>query len=159
MSDGTLRFLAIVTALLTRKRGSLLVIEEVDNGLHPSRAQVLIEMMRDLGEQRGIDVIVTTHNPALMDAAGARMIPFITVAHRDPTNGASHLTQLEDIEQLPKLIALAAWAGYRLRVALRSGSRRAMKCYLYWEQTTSLRSGTEKIDLTFILTSLKSYPE
>lgn len=105
MSDGTLRFLAIVTALLTRQPGSLLVIEEVDNGLHPSRAQVLIDMMRDLGKQRGIDVIVTTHNPALMDAAGAKMIPFITVAHRDPGSGASRLTQLEDVEQLPKLMA------------------------------------------------------
>jgi predicted ATPase len=37
MSDGTLRFLAILTALLTRPRGSLLIIEEVDIGLHPSR--------------------------------------------------------------------------------------------------------------------------
>ena len=37
MSDGTLRYLAIVTAMLTREPGSLLVIEEVDNGLHPRR--------------------------------------------------------------------------------------------------------------------------
>lgn len=105
MSDGSLRFLAILTALLTRQPGSLLVIEEVDNGLHPSRAQVLIEMMRELGKKRGIDVIVTTHNPALLDAAGPQMIPFITVAHRDPDTGASRLTQLEDIAQLPKLMA------------------------------------------------------
>lgn len=105
MSDGTLRYLAIVTAMLTRQPGSLLVIEEVDNGLHPSRAHVLVEMLRTLGKQRGIDVIVTTHNPALLDAAGARMVPFITVAHRDDSTGASLLTQLEDLEQLPKLMA------------------------------------------------------
>jgi predicted ATPase len=105
MSDGTLRYLAIVTAMLTRQTGSLLVIEEVDNGLHPSRAHVLVEMLRTLGKQRGIDVIVTTHNPALLDAAGAKMVPFITVAHRDETTGASLLTQLEDVQQLPKLMA------------------------------------------------------
>lgn len=105
MSDGTLRYLAIVTAMLTRHPGSLLVIEEVDNGLHPSRAHVLVEMLRTLGNQRGIDVIVTTHNPALLDAAGARMVPFITVAHRDDTTGVSLLTQLEDVQQLPKLMA------------------------------------------------------
>lgn len=105
MSDGTLRYLAIVTAMLTRQAGSLLVIEEVDNGLHPSRAHVLVEMLRTLGKERGIDVIVTTHNPALLDAAGARMVPFITVTHRDNTTGASLLTQLEDIQQLPKLMA------------------------------------------------------
>ncbi|MFZ1983945.1 MAG: AAA family ATPase [Desulfatitalea sp.] len=105
MSDGTLRYLAIVTAMLTRQPGSLLVIEEVDNGLHPSRAHVLVDMLRTLGKERNIDVIVTTHNPALLDAAGARMLPFITVAHRDDTTGASLLAQLEDVAQLPKLMA------------------------------------------------------
>lgn len=105
MSDGTLRFLAIITALLTREKGSLLVIEEVDNGLHPSRAHVLIDMLKTLGKERGIDVIVTTHNPALLDAAGVRMLPFITVAHRDDKTGASQLIQLEDIQQLPKMMA------------------------------------------------------
>ncbi len=105
MSDGTLRYLAIVTAMLTRQPGSLLVIEEVDNGLHPFRARVLVRMLRTLGKERGIDVVVTTHNPALLDAAGVDMVPFITVAHRNEKTGASMLTQLEDIEQLPKLMA------------------------------------------------------
>lgn len=105
MSDGTLRFLAILTALLTRPEGSLLVIEEVDNGLHPSRSQLLLEMLRDQGASRSVDVIVTTHNPALLDAMGTKMVPFITVAHRDPISGASQLTLLEDIHLLPKLLA------------------------------------------------------
>lgn len=105
MSDGTLRYLAIVTALLTRERGSLLVIEEVDNGLHPSRAHVLVNMLKTLGNERGIDVLVTTHNPALLDAAGVGMVPFMVAAHRDDATGFSQLTQLEDLKQLPKLIA------------------------------------------------------
>lgn len=33
------------------------------------------------------------------------MVPFITVAHRDDVTGFSKLTQLEDIAQLPKLMA------------------------------------------------------
>ena len=105
MSDGTLRFLAILTSLLTRPRGSLLVIEEVDNGLHPSRSELLLSMLRNVGERRGVDIMVTTHNPALLDAMGTSMVPFITVAHRDPATGASCLTLLEDIRQLPKLLA------------------------------------------------------
>lgn len=105
MSDGTLRFLAILTALLTRPKGSLLVVEEVDNGLHPSRARLLLDMLKAIGEQRGVDVLVTTHNPALLDAMGVEMVPFITVANRDPVTGCSVLTLLEDIAQLPKLLA------------------------------------------------------
>jgi hypothetical protein len=105
MSDGTLRFLAILTALLTRPSGSLLVIEEVDNGLHPSRARLLLDMLKSVGAQRSVDVLVTTHNPALLDAMGTEMVPFITVANRDPATGNSVLTLLEDIAQLPKLLA------------------------------------------------------
>lgn len=105
MSDGTLRFLAILTALLTRPADSLLVIEEVDNGLHPSRAHLLLDMLKTVGAQRGVDVLVTTHNPALLDAMGTEMVPFITVASRDPENGHSLLTLLEDIARLPKLLA------------------------------------------------------
>jgi ABC-type cobalamin/Fe3+-siderophores transport system ATPase subunit len=105
MSDGTLRFLAILTALLTRPSGSLLIVEEVDNGLHPSRSQLLIEVLKDIGQKREVDVMVTTHNPALLDAMGTAMVPFITVSHRNSRTGCSELTLLEDIEQLPKLLA------------------------------------------------------
>jgi predicted ATPase len=105
MSDGTLRFLAIMTALLTRPKNSLLVVEEVDNGLHPSRAQLLLEVLQTVGGQHNVDVLVTTHNPALLDAMGGKMVPFITVAHRDPVTGASRLTLMEEITQLPKLLA------------------------------------------------------
>lgn len=62
-------------------------------------------MLKALGRKRKIDIIVTTHNPALLDAAGNTMIPFITLVHRAGQTGSSLLTQLEDIEQLPKLMA------------------------------------------------------
>lgn len=106
MSDGTLRFLGMLTALLTRPEGCLIVIEEVDNGLHPSRAGLLLQMLREIGKQRRIDILVTTHNPALLDALGPKMLPFVMVAHRDPETGWSALTLLEDIEDLPKLLAM-----------------------------------------------------
>ena len=105
MSDGTLRFLAIVVAMLTNDTNKLIVVEEVDNGLHPSRAKVLLNMLKELGKERNIDVVITTHNPALLDAAGTTMIPFITIAHRG-NKGQSELTLLEDISELPKLISI-----------------------------------------------------
>jgi hypothetical protein len=56
-------------------------------------------MLRTLGKEREIDILATTHNPALIDAAGVRMLPFITLTHRDDVTGASRLTQLEDIRR------------------------------------------------------------
>lgn len=105
MSDGTLRYAAIIVALLTQRKNSLLVIEEIDNGLHPSRAKQLLDMLKTLGERRGIDVLVTTHNPTLLDAAGSAMVPFITAAYRDADTGFSQLKTLDDVARLPKLLA------------------------------------------------------
>jgi len=105
MSDGTLRFLAIITALLTRPKGSQIVIEEIDNGLHPSRAKLLVKILREIGSKRNIDILITTHNPALLDAFGPEIVPFVVVAHRDSKTGESKLSILEDIENLPLLLA------------------------------------------------------
>lgn len=105
MSDGTLRFIAIVAALLTLPERTQLVIEEVDNGLHPSRSDLLLRMLKEIGTSRHIDVLASTHNPALLDALGPEMVPFVVVAHRDPSHGDSLLTQLEDVRNLAKIMA------------------------------------------------------
>jgi len=105
MSDGTLHFLAILVALLTRPEGSQIVIEDVDNGLHPSRIGLLFKIIKDIGEQRNIDILVTTHNPALLDNLGPEMIPYVEIVHRNVETGTSQITLLEDIDKLPKLLA------------------------------------------------------
>ena len=105
MSDGTLHFLAILVALLTRPEGSQIVIEDVDNGLHPSRIGLLFKIIKDIGEQRNIDILVTTHNPALLDSLGPEMIPYVEIVNRNIETGTSQITLLEDIDKLPKLLA------------------------------------------------------
>lgn len=105
MSDGTLRFIAIVVALLTGKSDSLLVIEEVDNGLHPSRSQELVNVLKKLGETSHIDIICTTHNPVLIDTFGHEMIPFISYVTRSEQTGCSVINLLEDKQNLAKLMA------------------------------------------------------
>lgn len=108
MSDGTLRFIAILTALLTRPEGSQIIIEEVDNGLHPSRLELLVRMLREIGKRRKIDILITTHNPALLDALGPEIVPFVVVANRDSKTGESQLAVLEDIQNFSKLYASAS---------------------------------------------------
>ena len=104
MSDGTLRFIAIVVALLTAAPHSLLLIEEVDNGLHPSRAKELVDMLKELSRKRQVDVLCTTHNPVLLDELGNKMIPFVSYVTRDEY-GDSHVKLLEEKENLAKLMA------------------------------------------------------
>lgn len=64
LSDGTLRFAAIATALLAKDRPGLLLLEEIENGLHPARLRLLIELLLATREQG--QIIATTHSPALL---------------------------------------------------------------------------------------------
>lgn len=105
MSDGTLRYLSVLAALVGEEPGTTVVVEEVDNGLHPSRAYKLVTALRELGRTKGIDIIVTTHNPALLNALEAADIPGVVVCYREEKQGDSRFVAWMDIPNYPELMA------------------------------------------------------
>ena len=98
LSDGTLRMLAIVTALETVSESSRIVIEEFDNGLHPSRAKVLVGALSEAARRRKLNVLVTTHNPAFMDALDQRQMDGVIICHSDAAGAGSQTTRLGDMD-------------------------------------------------------------
>lgn len=105
LSDGTLRVLAIAAALLSAPPESTLVIEEVDNGVHPSRARQLLNTMREQAELRSVRLLVSTHNPALMDALPDSALGDVVFCYRDPQDGDSRLVRLCDLEDYAGLVS------------------------------------------------------
>lgn len=105
LSDGTLRVLAIAAAMLSATEGSLVVIEEIDNGVHPSRAEHLLESIRAVAEQRKLRVLLSTHNPALMDALPDVALGDVVFCFRDPQDGSSRLIRLGDMDEFPGLVS------------------------------------------------------
>lgn len=105
LSDGTLRVLAVAAAVLSAPPGSLVVIEEIDNGVHPSRAETLLDNIQKAARERNLRVLLTTHSPALMDALSIEAIPDVVYCYRDPHVGDSRLRRLEDLADYPQLIA------------------------------------------------------
>jgi predicted ATPase len=115
MSDGLLRFIAIATALLTSNRGLdidvgatsspertiqpgvLLVIEELENGLHPSQASRVLELILEASRELSTNVMVTTHSPALLNAMSGKLNRSVIVCYRDIKEGRSHLVRLPDL--------------------------------------------------------------
>ena len=65
-SDGTLRFLAMLAALLSRNPGSLYFFEEVDTGIHPARQSLLLELIERQTARNDIQILTTTHAPDLL---------------------------------------------------------------------------------------------
>lgn len=115
MSDGLLRFMGIATALLSSQHGLdvdtavgtrldrnddelhggvLIVLEELENGLHPSQAQRVLNLVRTSSKTAGTSVLLTTHSPALLDAAEGVLNESVIVCHRDSVTGYSRLTPL-----------------------------------------------------------------
>ena len=68
LSDGTLPVLAIGATLLSVPTDTFVIIEEIDNGVHPSRADNLVKQIKTIAEERQLQVLLTSHNPALLDA-------------------------------------------------------------------------------------------
>lgn len=104
LSDGTLKVLAIATALLSVSTGSTLVIEEIDNSIHPSRAHDILSLMRQYAEERGLKLLLSTHNPALMNAVPDEALADVVFCYRDPQQGDSRLLRLGDLDDYVGLV-------------------------------------------------------
>lgn len=105
LSDGTLRCIAIAAAMLSISEGGILVVEEIDNGIHPGRVSALINKLSEIGEKRNVDLILTTHNPILLNQYDKEKLLGVSVVYRDREKGTSNFVSLVDIEQYPQLFA------------------------------------------------------
>ncbi len=105
LSDGTLRVLSIAAAVLSAPEGSLVVIEEIDNGVHPSRAKLLLKNIKDVATERSLSVLLTSHNPSLLDALPDDAVPHVACCYRDPDDGSSKIIHLHELDRYPSLIA------------------------------------------------------
>src|SRR5207302_4119839 len=107
-SGGALLLTAFLTLAYTQTPG-LLLFEEPENGLHPSRLQMVLDILRKMsrGEigNRKRQIILTTHNPLLLNYATPDEVRIFV---RHPENGTHviPMTQVPDIDRLLKEFAL-----------------------------------------------------
>ena len=104
LSDGTLRTLAVLTAVATGERYSPVVVEEFDNGLHPSRVASLIHAITRISTERKINVLLSTHNPAVLDALTADQQQDVVLAFRSKEDFCSRLLPLTSVARYDELL-------------------------------------------------------
>jgi predicted ATPase len=67
-SEGTLLVLGMLAALHASGRPSLILLDDLDRGLHPKAQKELISLLRGLLDtNRDLQIIATTHSPYLLD--------------------------------------------------------------------------------------------
>ena len=83
VSSGTLRMLALMTALYADSETNLIGIEEPENYVHPTALSALVEHLMRVQDR--IQFMVTTHSPLLLDYLGAPEA--VRVVRRDGQGG------------------------------------------------------------------------
>jgi predicted ATPase len=99
LSDGTLRFLLLLTILATPDPPPLIAIDEPESGLHPSMLPIIAEFAAEAATRT--QVVLSTHSPQMLDAFGDAL-PATTVF-----NWAEDHTELKTVtgEELKKWVA------------------------------------------------------
>ncbi len=115
LSDGTLRFLFLLTVLASPDPATLIAIDEPEVGLHPSMLPIMAEYAAEAASRT--QVVMTSHSPVFLDAF-SKVGPQVTLFHWE--DGQTHLFPLT-----PE--AMEKWlADYRLGELFTSGDLEAL---------------------------------
>jgi predicted ATPase len=118
LSDGTLRALAILTALETVPEYSRIIIEEIDNGVHASRVNVLIDAIWEASNRRHLNTLITTHNPATLDSLNDEQLECVVVCHYDKESQSAKLTPFFELPNIDVLLQKGKLGGLVTRNAI-----------------------------------------
>ena len=91
LSDGTIRFICLATALLQPNLPPMIILDEPDLSLHPEAIHILSELIESAA--RKIQVVVTTQSPLLLDEFA---IEDIVVVKRDDRQSGFERLKHED---------------------------------------------------------------
>ncbi|HWU86939.1 MAG TPA: ATP-binding protein, partial [Kofleriaceae bacterium] len=111
LSEGTRRITALFALLAARPRPSLLIIEEIENGLDPWTLELVFQALRDAAAE-GTQVILTTHSPFLLDHVRVEEVVHVQRIKGDSTYTA--IRDYSDVVQFEDAVAPGAMyiAGY-----------------------------------------------
>lgn len=114
ISDGTLRFLALVTMQMDPESGGVLCMEEPENGMHPARIPAMVDLLRDfiVDPKTPVDtdnplrqVILNSHSPDVMRQMDKDEVLFVdtvdTPAGRCATVSAIEHTWRREMPEVP----------------------------------------------------------
>lgn len=99
VSEGTLMLLGLVTVLLGPNHPKILLMDDIEHGLHPLAQKMLLDVIKQVMQKFGdIQIIASAHSPYLLDQLQPEQIRIMTL---DKT-GHSICGKLEDNPEFDK---------------------------------------------------------
>ena len=96
-SDGTLRFLAMISALLGPKPARFYFFEELDNGLHPARRHLLLQLIEQRVARSNMQIVATTHSSQLLNVLSPYTLDAISLVYRLEERPDAQIKRILDI--------------------------------------------------------------
>ncbi len=86
VSQGTLLVLGLLTALYATDRPRLVLMDDLDHGLHPAAQRELVSLLRRLmASDPELQIVATTHSPYLLDALEPAEVRMTLLDHQAHT--------------------------------------------------------------------------
>jgi len=104
-SDGTLRFLAMIAALLGPESSRFYFFEELDNGIHPARLHLLLGLIEREAAHGTVQMVATTHSPELLALLDQKSLDYASLIYRLPDSNEGRIRRILDIPDAPDVIA------------------------------------------------------
>jgi predicted ATP-binding protein involved in virulence len=103
-SDGTLRFLGMLAAMLGPKPARFYFLEEIDNGIHPARLALLMDLLDNQSRNKGIQIAASTHSPQVLRLIKSENLKFATLAYRLKGSIEGRLKPLPEVPNLLEVV-------------------------------------------------------
>jgi predicted ATPase len=103
-SDGTLRFLGFLASFLGPETPSFYFFEELENGIHPTRLNLLIDLIENQVKNKNIQVVATTHSPQLLGRLSKEALEYASLVYRLPEGPDARIIRVLDVPHAKRLI-------------------------------------------------------
>lgn len=107
LSDGTLRYVALTFALFGGGERRTFAIEELENGINPTRMGLLLRMLEASTSDgaAGVQVLASTHSPQLLGQASPETVQCALIIGWDADRLCSRVSLLRDLPNLAPALA------------------------------------------------------
>jgi predicted ATPase len=93
ISEGTMLTLGLLTALMTPPQPSLLLLDDIEQGLHPKAQRELIDVFKEIIQaNEDLQIIFSTHSPYIVDALEPSQVHVLS----NTPAGFTHVKRLDE---------------------------------------------------------------
>lgn len=103
-SDGTLRFLAMIAALIGPEPARFYFFEELDNGIHSTRLHLLLQLIERKVGEGSIQMVASSHSPQMLAALSHASLESASLVYRLADRPEARIKRILDLPEAKRIV-------------------------------------------------------